>query len=76
MGLKDLISKHEGGKVDTTGWFKLKNGCEGCIFDVGDPKHCLIYLEESGKEKPSSGCKHFTTSREAIKIAKGDGADK
>ena len=76
MGLKDLISKHEGGKVDTTGWFKLKNGCEGCIFDVGDPKHCLIYLEESGKEKPSGGCKHFKTGKEAVEIAQSDGADK
>ncbi|MGI5897210.1 MAG: hypothetical protein ACOX6U_09695 [Oscillospiraceae bacterium] len=68
MGLKDLISKHEGGK--------LKSGCEGCIFDVGDPKHCLIYLEEGGKEKPSSGCKHFKTGKEAVEIAQSDRADK
>ena len=76
MGLKDLINKHDGGKVDTTGWFKLKSGCEGCIFNTGDTKHCLIYLEESGKEKPSSGCKHYKTGKEAIEIAKGGRADK
>lgn len=40
MSLKKLIDKHYGGKVDTTGWFKLDNGCEGCIFNTGDPKHC------------------------------------
>lgn len=76
MGLKDLIDKHDGGKVDTTGWFKLKSGCEGCIFNTGDTKHCLIYLEEGGKEKPSGGCKHFTAGGEAVKIAQSDRGDK
>lgn len=76
MSLKKLIDKHEVGKVDTTGWFKLAGDCESCIFNTGDPKHCLIYLEESGKEKPSSSCKHRKTGKEAVEIAKGDRADK
>lgn len=29
-------------------------------YDIEDPKYCLIYLEEAGKEKPQS-CKHRKT---------------
>lgn len=44
---------------------EAKGGCEGCLFDLGDPKYCLIYLEEAGKEKPQS-CKHRKTFKEGV----------
>jgi len=67
MSLGDLLNKY--GKPDTKGWFSEKGtqeaSCEGCIFDTGDPKYCLIYLEEAGKEKPQS-CKHRKTFKEDV----------
>lgn len=67
MGLDKLIKKY--GKPDTKGWFSpKKESCEGCMFDTGDPKYCLIYLEEAGKEKPQS-CRH----RKTFKGGKMDG---
>lgn len=67
MGISNLIKKY--GKPDTKGWFSDKEvSCSGCMFDTGDPKYCLIYLEEAGKEKPMEKCKHKKTfERGAIK---------
>lgn len=66
MGLQEIIEKYGGGEMDMKNWFRLKEekvDCEGCMFDTGDAKHCLIYLEETGKEKPQN-CKHRRTFEE------------
>lgn len=64
MGLDKLIKKY--GKPDTKGWFSpKKEDCKGCMYDMGDTKHCLIYLEEAGKEKPQN-CKHRKTFKEGL----------
>ena len=67
MSLGDLLNKYV--KTDTKVCFSEKGtqeaSCEGCIFDTGDPKYCLIYLEEAGKEKPQS-CKHRKTFKEDV----------
>lgn len=76
MGLDDLVEKHGDKGLSKKGWFSLSVGCEDCIFDIDDPKHCLIYLAENGKEKPSSSCKHKKTGKEAVEIAKGGRAAK
>lgn len=58
MSLKDILEKYDTGKKVGDNWFSVKADCEGCMFDTGDPKHCLIYLEETGKEKPLQNCSH------------------
>lgn len=63
MSLKDLIDKYETGRVSREGWFILKADCEGCMFDTGDPKHCLLYPAEKDMEKPQE-CKHRRTFKE------------
>lgn len=64
MSLKNLEDKYGMGRTDKSKWFTEKKvECEGCLFDTGDPKHCLIYPEDAGKEKPHS-CKHRRTFRE------------
>ncbi len=50
---------------DLTEYSTTEGGCEGCLFDLGDLKYCLIYLEEAGKEKPQS-CKHRKTFKEGV----------
>ncbi len=51
---------------DITEYRVRDRACEGCMYDTGDPKYCLIYLEESGKEKPEK-CKHRKTFKEMVK---------
>ena len=61
MGLQELLEKYGTGEMSMKNWFKLKEEektrCEGCMFDIGCKKYCLIYLEESAKEKPQN-CSH------------------
>lgn len=63
MSLQDILRKYDTGNKTGDNWFTLKTDCKGCMFDTGDAKHCLIYLEETGKEKPQN-CKHRRTFEE------------
>lgn len=67
MGLQELLEKYDKNYRIGDNWFKLKEeektSCEGCMFDIGCKKYCLIYLEETGKEKPQN-CKHRRTFEE------------
>lgn len=61
MGLQELLEKYDKNYQAGDNWFKLKEeektSCDGCMFDIGHTKYCLIYLEEKGKEKPLH-CSH------------------